>query len=45
MRARSAWLRERYGHADMGVYADGAGRWPAVATGDALELVQADLLA
>ena len=37
------WLRERFGHADLGVYAEvlEGGR---VAAGDALEPLQADLL-
>ena len=37
------WLRERFGHGDLGVYAEvlEGGR---VAAGDALEPLQADLL-
>ena len=37
------WLRDHYGHADMGVYAEVL-EGGTVAVGDALEPVQADLL-
>jgi MOSC domain-containing protein YiiM len=37
------WLRERFGHADLGVYAEVLEGGP-IAAGDALEPLQADLL-